>query len=120
MFTRPITLNDGAANHVYDTVVTGDYKTVNREALAAIDKPATLTISHQQSGSGSTAKVRSLIRCDRVTEDALANQGLNVAYAVIEWNPKVTTAADVKKTIAELIAFLSASGFQDKILNLEV
>jgi hypothetical protein len=114
-------LNDGTVDHDYDLVdMSKPYFAVRREAAAALDQPATITISHQTTGSGLQTKTRSLVRLDRVVEDADGNQATQSAYLVVEVPEKITTTASVTKTVAELVDFLGTSGYVAKLLNKEV
>jgi hypothetical protein len=113
-------ISDGTDNHVYDVVAIGSYNCVRREAGAALDQPATLTVSHQHTGSGLSSKTRSLVRFDRVVEDGDGNQATQSAYLVVETPTKISSDASIKKTITELTSFLAISGYVDKLLNEEI
>jgi hypothetical protein len=93
---------------------------VRREAAAAADQPALMTISHQQSGSDLQHRVSTLVRFERIQEDAAGNQGSVEASLVFRWPDKIVTAAVAQKTLIELIAFLAISGYKDKLTNLEI
>lgn len=111
---------DGTDNHVYDVVEIGSYRCVRREAGAPLDQPATLTVSHQHTGSGINTKTRSLVRFDRTVEDGDGNQATQSAYLVVETPTKISNDASIKKTITELTSFLAISGYVDKLLNEEI
>jgi len=113
-------ITDGTANHVYSVVSIADYKSIRREAAAAADQPALLTISHQFSGVDLAHKVSSLVRFERTVEDAAGNQGLVEAYTILRWPDKITTAAIAQKTLNEMIAFWAVSGYKDRITNVEI
>lgn len=115
-------ISDGTVNHVYSLVSMGngeEISSVRREAAAAADQPATLTIKHQVSGKDLAVVNSSLLRFDRVVEDGDGNQGTVSAYLVLRWPPKVTTAAVAQKSVTELTSFLSIAGYKDKLTNLE-
>lgn len=115
-------ITDGTNNHVYSLTSMGsgdEISSVRREAAAPADQPARLTIKHQTSGTDIGTKYSSLVRFDRVVEDANGNQGTVECYMVLRWPPKVCTAATAQKSINELVAFLGIAGYKDKITNLE-
>lgn len=114
-------ISDGSANHVYSTIKMGENQimSVRRESAAPADQEALLTIKHQVIGTGLTAENSSLLRFDRVVEDASGNQGTVSAYMVLRWPPKITTAAVAQKSLNELVAFLAVAGYKDKFTNLE-
>jgi len=115
-------ISDGTTNHVYSLVNLGaglDISSVRRESAAPADQPANLSIKHQTSGKDYGKVHSSLVRFDRVVEDATGNQGTVSAYMVLRWPPNVTTAAVAQKSVNELVSFLGISGYKDKLTNLE-
>lgn len=115
-------ISDGTSNHVYSLVSLGagkDISSVRRESAAAADQPATLTIKHQTTGKDLATTNSSLIRFDRVVEDAGGNQGTVSAYLVFRWPPKVTDAATALKSVTELVSFLGIATYKDKMANQE-
>lgn len=114
-------ISDGSANHVYSLVKLGsdEISSVRREAAAPSDQPADLIIKHQTTGSDLKTVNSSLLRFDRVVEDADGNQGTVTCYLVLRWPPKITTAAQAQKSVNELVAFLAVAGYKDKFTNLE-
>jgi len=118
MFTEELTLADAVpANHVYSTVVTGDYRRVRRVANATLDDPELLTISHQLSKDGTQS--RSLVRFDTTVEDAAGTRGVISVQLVVVILRQQADPTAVKNVLKQLQNFLSASGYQDKIVNLE-
>lgn len=120
MYATSVTVSDGAANHTYDITNIGENKSVRSDTTAALDKPALLTVSHQNSGKAFTQKRRSLLRFDTTVEDAASNQGVISAYLVVEVPSKIATSADVLKVIAQLVTFVGVSGNKEKLLNGEI
>jgi hypothetical protein len=116
-----VALSDGTATHIYSLVklYENEIKSVRREAAAGFNNPKLLTISHQESGSGLTAKVSSLVRFDRVVEDASGNQGTIEVYRVTRYSRNIATSAQVRELQVELNSFDAAAGYSDKQLNLE-
>lgn len=113
-------LNDGTVDHDYSIVSIEPYKSIRREAAAALDQPALLTISHQTSGSGLATRTRSLVRLDRTVEDGDGNQGMQSAYLVIDSPDKITSTAILKNSVNELIDFLGTATYVDKLLAREI
>lgn len=109
-------INDGTSNHIYSLVKMGekDISSVRREAAAPADQPALLTIKHREVGSGVGTVQESMIRFERIQEDAEGNQGTASAQLVLRWPSKVCSAADAQKTLNELIAFFAVAGYKDK------
>jgi len=112
-------ISDGVANHVYSLVEQGKYSTVRRETAAPSDQPATLAISHEETGTGLTTRYNTRVAFKRVFEDASGNQGAAEATLVFRWNPKIVTAANAQKSIVELVSLLAIAGYKDKLTNLE-
>jgi hypothetical protein len=118
MFTEELTLADATpANHVYSTVITGDYRRVRRVASTNLDDPELLTISHQLNKDGTQS--RSLVRFDTTVEDAAGTRGVVSVQLVVVIPRQQADPTDVKHVIKQLQNFLSASGYQDKLINLE-
>lgn len=113
-------INDGSADHFYDLRIVGNNKSVRVESAAPVDQPANVTISHATTGSGLKTTRRSVVRFDRVVEDALGNQGTMSAYLVVSTPEKVVPAGQAGKTVAELLAFLGTSTYKSQFLNGEI
>jgi hypothetical protein len=117
MFNETLTYNDGTDDHVYSTVITGDYKRVRRVADTELDRPELLTISHQVNEKTNIS--RSLVKFDTVVETAGGVKGNIRAHVVLEIPREVAVLADVTKVVAQLTAFLGVAGNVDKLINLE-
>jgi hypothetical protein len=118
MFTDELTLADATpTNHVYGRVVSGDYKTIRRVASSDLGKPELLTISHQLDKTGMNS--RSLVRFDTTVEDAAGVKGVISVQLVVGIPRDQADATAVKHVIKQMQNFLSTSGFQDKLINLE-
>lgn len=114
-------ISDGAVTHVYSLVKLGekDIMSVRRESAAPADQPSLLTIKHREVGSGLTAEVQSVLRVDRVVEDAQGNQGTVSCQLTLRWPSKITTAVIAQKGINEVVSFLAVAGYKDKFTNQE-
>lgn len=119
--TDTANISDGSANHVYSLVKMGETEisSVRRESAAPADQPATLGIKHREVGKGLTTEAQSMIRFDRVVEDASGNQGTVTCMVKLTWPNKVCTAATAQKSLNEALAFFAVSGYKDKFTNLE-
>lgn len=118
MFTEELTIADAVpANHVYSVVVSGDYKRVRRVASSNLDTPELLTISHQVGKNQETS--RSLVRFDTSVEDAGGVNGVISVQLVVSIPRTIADPTAVKNVIKQLQNFLAASGYQDKLINLE-
>jgi hypothetical protein len=117
MFNETLTLNDGAADQVYSTVVTGDYKRIRRVPSSDLNTPKLLTISHQLLEQGNLS--RSLVRLDRTIEDAAGVRGVVSLQYVIVIPRNLAVEADVQKLVTQGAAFWATSGYVGKIVNLE-
>jgi len=113
-------INDGTVDHDYDLRALGDNKSVRSDTAAAIDKPATITISHVNTGSGDKLYRNSLVRFDAVVERDDQVQGTNSVYLVVRSPVKVTTAAELTGLLAQMVSFLGTSGYTAKIVAGEI
>jgi hypothetical protein len=113
-------INDGTVDHDYDIVEIGKYRSVRREAAAALDVPATMTIQHQETGTGLSRRIRTNVRFDTTVEDADGNQAVNTVSLVLDYRPGVTTEAQLQADLAKLQSFLGKTGFVGKLTNLEI
>ena len=119
MFTEELTIADAVpANHVYSVVISGDYKRVRRVASSNLDTPELLTISHQVDKNQENS--RSLVRFDSSVENPTTlEKGVVSAQFVLVIPRKIADPTAVKNVIKQLQNFLAASGYQDKLINLE-
>jgi len=113
-------MNDGAADHDYDLREIGNQKTVRYDTSAALDQPATLTISHTSTGSGDAQFRNSLVRFDAIREREDGVQGLESVYVVVRTPVKVSSAANINKLILQLKDFLATAGYTDKLVAGEI
>lgn len=114
-------ISDGSATHIYSQVLMGQdrIESVRRESAAPADQKALLTIKHRESGKDEQTVVESVVRFDRVVEDANGTQGTVSAQLTLRWPNKIATAATAQKSLNELIAFFAIAGYKDKFTNLE-
>lgn len=113
-------ISDGTDNHVYDLRSVGDNKSIRVETAADLDKPATLTISHEMIGDGIKSRRRSVVRLDDVVEDSEGNQGVISVYQVVDAPVKVTDIATVTKTHTKLASFFATSTYKTQFLAGEI
>lgn len=112
-------ITDGSATHVYNMVDLGkdpnaDASSVRVESAAPADQAAKLTIKHKVVGKDLGEQTQSMIRFDRITEDANGNQGTVSCQLTLRWPHKIAAAATAQKQINELIAFFAVAGYKDK------
>ena len=121
MFTTDITLTDSlAADIVYSQVSLVDKKSIRIDATADLGEPNALTISHQTTGKGMTAKDRHLVRLDWTREDTGTDEIDTVsssAYIVIDHPRRIITEADILSMVSSLCTFVSTSANLTKILH---
>lgn len=114
-------LTDGTTDHDYDLREIGNQKSVRYDIASELDKPATLTISHQTTGSGTKTMRSSVLRFDAVREREVDEaQGTDSVYLVVRTPVKVSTTADVKKLVSQLADFLGTATYVDKLLAGEI
>lgn len=114
-------ISDGTSTHVYSLQKLGDadIMSVRRESAAPSDQPAILTIKHREVNKGLATEAQSMVRFDRVVEDAAGNQGTVSCQVTLRWPTKVTTVAQAQKSLNEAIAFFAVSGYKDKFTAME-
>lgn len=113
-------ISDGVADHDYDLREVGNQRSVRSESAAPLDQPATLTIQHQEVGSGIKSVRRSVARFDRVVENEEGEQGTISCYFNVVQPLKVATAAETAKTLTEMVSFLNTAGYTTKFLAGEI
>jgi hypothetical protein len=84
--------------------------------------PRKLIISHQQVGSGDSARLRSMIKfTDNVENSALEGDIVEArVHLVLDTPLRVVEKAEVEDMVAQMIDFISAGTFIDQIMNQEV
>ena len=92
----------------------------SKRAVSALanTNPQTLTINHQISKKGNYSRRRTVVRIDGTVDDA--DEGLVPygAYTVVDAPiGTAVTSANVTAAVGRLLAFLSTSGYVDKLLN---
>lgn len=113
-------LTDGAVDHDYDLLYTEAYNSVRRDVASTQDEPATMTIGHNESGSGENLVRNSKARMDRVVTDGEGNQATLSVYLVIRNPLKVATAAQVLETTKQLVDFLNTGTNAAKFIGGEI
>jgi hypothetical protein len=126
MFTYPLSLNPtgfGGANVAksFALIDLQDSRALSRVAATATTTPETLTVSHQQIGSGLKLSNRHLIRLDKTMTDTVAGQVVLSAYMVLQvpQGTTVVTSQEILDIVGRLVAFEQTVGALDKILNSE-
>lgn len=114
-FATALTVNDGVGDHVFDTVKNGDYEVVRRDASAPLDQESIMRIAHDRK----TDVVRSVVRFERVVEDANGVQGKLFAQLTLGVPVKIAVLLDVQKAYDSLRLFMTTAGVRDKLINLE-
>lgn len=114
-------LTDGTTDHDFDLREIGNQKSVRYDIAAPLDKPATLTISHVQTGNGDKTFRNTLLRFDAVRErEADALQATESVYLVVRTPIKVSSTADTTKLVSQMVDFLGTSGYIGKLLAGEI
>lgn len=110
-------LNDGTADHDYDTQYSEGRKVVRKDIASSLDQPTLLTISHSESGTGQKARLDSLLRFDRTVTDSEGNEDNIVVYLVIRDPIKVATQAQVLEVVKQLHDFLGTTTYAAQLIN---
>lgn len=117
-------LNDGTTDHDYDLRSLGDQKSVRFDIAAPLDKPATLTISHVNTGSGDKQYRNTLCRFDAIVERSGDQvQGTESMYVVFRTPTKVSDIATRTALAKQLLSFLGTPAAMPnvtKLLNGEI
>jgi hypothetical protein len=114
-------ISDGTLDHDFDLRSLGDQKSVRYDIAAALDKPATLQISHTQTGSGDKAFRNTLLRFDAVRERAADEvQATESVYLVVRTPVKVSTTAQTTELVNQMVDFLGTAGYVGKLLAGEI
>lgn len=115
MFDNNVTISDGTNNHVYGITEVGQNKSVRSNASADLAEPEAMIISHELVGTGENQRRRTLLQLTAVDTDAEGNQGvIRVSYTV-DQPLKVTTAANVNLVSNQLLTFLTASTYANRV-----
>jgi len=110
-------ITDGTVDHDFDLREIGTNKAVRRDIASPIDQPATLTISHVETGSGDKAYRNSLLRLDQVVERAADGvQGVESVYLVIRSPLKVTTDAARLGLLTQMVSLLAVANVKTELL----
>jgi hypothetical protein len=113
-------LSDGAVDHDYDLIYIDGRKSVRRDIASPQDEPATLSIAHNESGSGANLVLNTVARFDRAVSDENGNRGTISAYVVIRNPLKITDAATVKQTVFQLSQLLTDGTGMNQLINGEI
>lgn len=105
----------------YTQKVPGGYESLRYDVASAQDKPATLKISHVETGKGDGLYRNTLVRFDAVLERSEDQvQGTQSVYLVIRTPVKVATATDTTKLLYQMYDFLATAGYQAKLVAGEI
>lgn len=116
-----IVLNDGTTNYTYAAIAfgpaekPGSTRAVQGESNLSME----MKISHEVYGKDQTTQQGSMFRLNDTVEDALGNQGVVSVQVVVRFPTKVATAAQVEKTKAKALSFITGAGNWAKFLNRE-
>lgn len=119
-----ISLSDNTPATVnYDQSQSFGSKAIYSDRSRDIGLPRTLEISHQDSGSGTLKRTRSMCRLNDIVENAQLEgdtEGASI-YLVVDRGHRLIDKADLTHMVAQLISLLGTpSDFVDKIANKEV
>jgi hypothetical protein len=97
----------------------GDRKTEFKQITESPALPNRLKISHQESGTGTSRRRRSVVRFDRTTagEVDTTKEEVSSAYAVLDTPVgNLTSSAAAAAVLAQLISFVASLGASTTIL----
>lgn len=120
MYPNPIIISDGATNINFEFGGSSIDESKYRDASAALDQEHTLVVKHQRTGSGITRMRRTLIRIDKIVEDAQGVQGLLSWYTNVIIPEGIATTAQVVQQVTLGKSFLSTAGFIAKVVAAEI
>jgi len=84
--------------------------------------PRQLTISHQKTGSGEAARLRSMVKFSNSVENSALEGDIveHRIHLVIDSPLRVVAKTDIEDVLAQLVDFLGEATFVDQIMNQEV
>jgi hypothetical protein len=100
-------LTDGSVDHDYDLLWTEGRKSFRSDKDSPQATPGTMTISHNDTGSGDNLVLNSLVRFDKGVINAAGKAGNIAAYLVVRNPTAVATAAEVLEVAKQLVDFLN-------------
>jgi len=117
MYPNPIPLNDGSANVNYDFRGASDnssrYQCPSQNG--SLSEARTLTIRHQATQVNSiNEKRRSVMRIDTPVMDGAGNKDVMSTYIVQISPVRIVQDVDVEASLAQVKAFLTATGYAAK------
>jgi hypothetical protein len=110
-----------AANVTYSLVDTTGTRSVYSDRSRGIGVPRTLEISHQETGAGDAARLRSLVKLTDCKENPSAEGDVveNRVHIVLDSSLRITEKADVTDLLKQLSNMINDASFVDKIMNKE-
>lgn len=117
MYPNPIPISNGTATISYDYRGSNIDSSSYKDASAALDQDHSLVVKHQHVGAGVSRQRRTLIRIDRIVEDAQGVQGLLSVYLNVVIPEGIATSTQVTEQVTLMKNFLSASGYIAKVVS---
>lgn len=110
------------ATVTYSEVQNTGSQCIYADRAREIGVPRQLTISHQKTGSGDAARLRSMVKFSNNVENSALEGDVveHRAHVVFDTPLRVVDKTDVEDVLAQLIDLLSTTGFVDQIMNQEV
>jgi len=114
--------DSSAATVTYSEVQNSGSKCIYSDRTRDIGVGRSLEISHQQVGSGETARLRSMIKLsNNIENSALAGDVVEHRIHMVFDTPlRVCQKTDVEDVLAQFVDLLGTSGIVDQIMNQEV
>lgn len=110
------------ANVTYSETQNTGTQCIYADRTREIGVPRTLTISHQEVGTGTAKRLRSMVKLSDVKESpSLEGDVAELkAHLVVDCPQRIVTATDVGHVIAQLIDLMNNATFIAQLLNREV
>lgn len=110
------------ATVTYSEVQNTGTQCIYADRTREIGIPRQLIVSHQKTGSGEAARLRSMVKFSNNVENSALEGDIveHRVHLVIDSPLRVVDKDDVKDVIAQLIDFIGAATFVDQIMNQEV
>lgn len=109
--------NASAAEVEFNRISTAARSTEFAQIAETPNQPHRLKVSHQESGTGSTARRRSLVRFDKTVIGVSGVPRTISAYTVLDAPVgDLSASTELKNTLAELLSFCSTTGAGTTVL----
>lgn len=120
MYPNPIPISNGTATINFDYRGSQVDQSQYNDASAALDQEHKLSVKHQRQGSGTSRVRKTLVRIDRIVEDAQGVQGTLSVYTVVVIPEGIATSAQVTEQVTLMKNFLAATGYIAKIVAADI